>query len=98
MTTDTTPTVVRDDEAHRYQLILDGQVVGFSEFRVRPGYLVFTHTETDPHFEGRGFGTALARGLLDDIRARGEKIKAECPFIAAYITRHPDYADLLVPH
>jgi predicted GNAT family acetyltransferase len=94
--TDSAPEVVRDDEHHRYQLILDGQVVGFSDFRVRPGYLVFVHTETDPNFEGRGFGSQLARGALDDVRARGEKIKAECPFIAAYIKRHPEYEDLLV--
>jgi hypothetical protein len=95
MTDDATPDVSRDDEAHRYNATLDGQVVAFSEFRVRPGYLVVTHTETDPNFEGRGFASALARGLLADIRARGEHLKAECPFIAGYIERHPEFQDLL---
>ncbi len=96
MTDDAAAQVIRNDDEHRYQLVLDDQVVGFADFRLRPGYLVFVHTETDPHFEGRGFGSALASGALDDVRARGEKIKVECPFIAAYIKRHPEYADLLV--
>ena len=95
MTQDAAPRLVRNDGAHRYELQVDGNVVGFAEFRVRPDYLVFTHTETDPHLERRGLGTILAKGALDDVRSRGEKIKAECPFIAAYIKRHEEYADLL---
>jgi predicted GNAT family acetyltransferase len=96
MTEEEKAEVVRDDEKHRYELRINGTVVGFSEFRVRPDYLVFTHTETDPQFEGRGYASRLAKGLLDDLRARGERLKAECPFIAAYIKRHEEYADLLV--
>jgi predicted GNAT family acetyltransferase len=94
--TEPVPVIVRDDAQHRYELHVGESVATFAEFRVRPGYLVFTHTETDPAFEGRGYGSALAKGALDDVRQRGERIKAECPFIAAYIKRHPEYEDLLV--
>jgi len=94
--TEPVPMVVRDDEQHRYELHVGQSIAAFAEFRVRPGYLVFTHTETDAAFEGRGYGSALAKGALDDVRRRGERIKAECPFIAAYIKRHPEYEDLLV--
>lgn len=73
------PEVVRDDETHRYQLMLGGQVVGFSQFRVRPGYLVFTHTETDPAFEGRGFGSTLAKGALDDVPGPGRENQGGVP-------------------
>jgi predicted GNAT family acetyltransferase len=93
---DSAATVVRNDADHRYELHVGELVVAFTEFRVRPGYLVLVHTETDPLFEGRGYGSALARGMLDDIRGRGEKIKAECPFVAAFIKRHSEYEDLLV--
>jgi uncharacterized protein len=96
MTNDSSPVLVRNDEAHRYELQVHGQVVAFTDFRVRPGYLVMIHTETDPVFEGRGYGSALVKGLLTDVRARGEKIKVDCPFVAGYIERHPEYADLLV--
>jgi len=96
MTNDSPPTLFRNDEGHRYELQVDGRVVAFTEFRVRPGYMVMIHTETDPVFEGRGYGSALVKGLLTDVRARDEKIKADCPFVAGYIERHPEYADLLV--
>ena len=88
-------TVVRNDHEHRYEAQLDGVVVAYSKFRRRPGQLVFTHTETEPAYEGRGFGSQLARGLLDDVRARGEQLVPLCPFIKAYIEKHPEYADVV---
>jgi hypothetical protein len=56
---------------------------------------VLLHTVIDPDYEGHGVGSALARGALDDVRARGMSVVARCPFIAEYITRHDEYADLL---
>ena len=88
-------TVTRNEEKHRYEAILDGQLAGFAQFRTKPGITIFWHTEVDPGFEGKGVGSTLARAALDDIRSRGERVVAQCPFIAAYIQRHPDYADLL---
>ena len=58
------------------------------------GKRVFTHTSVDPDYEGHGVGSALARAALDDVRAHGISIVARCPFIAGYIDRHPEYADL----
>ena len=57
--------------------------------------VVFTHTEVDDAYGGRGIGSALARGALDAVRAHGERVVPLCPFIAAYIDRHPDVADLI---
>jgi uncharacterized protein len=51
----------------------------------------------DPHFEGKGVGAALVQGVLDDVRARGLKVRPCCPFVAAYIRRHPEYEDLVAP-
>jgi predicted GNAT family acetyltransferase len=81
---------------HRYEVLVDGQVAGSAHFRVTPEAVVFTHTNVKSEYEGHGVGSALARGALDDVRARGERVVAECPFIAAYIDKHPEYADLLV--
>ena len=60
--------------------------------------VIFTHTEIDPAFEGRGLGGQLARAALDDVRARGEHVFARCEFIKGWIEKHPDYQDLLVSH
>ena len=88
-------TVHRDDENHHYEAVLDGKVAGFVQFRERAGRVILIHTETDPAFDGRGVGSALARAALDDVRARGEKAVVECPFIRSYIAKHPEYQDLV---
>jgi predicted GNAT family acetyltransferase len=54
-----------------------------------------THTEVPQELSGRGIGSRLARGVLDDIRAAGLKVVAKCPFMAGYIGKHPEYADLV---
>ena len=87
---------VRDNpEAGRYEAIVGGRLAGYAAYRPRPGGLAFTHTEVLPEWEGRGIGGSLARGALDDARARGLSAIPRCPFIAAWIRRHPEYADLV---
>jgi predicted GNAT family acetyltransferase len=53
------------------------------------------HTDVDPRSEGKGAGAALLQGALDDVRARGLKVRPYCPFVAAYLQRHPEYQDLI---
>jgi predicted GNAT family acetyltransferase len=87
---------VRDvPDRHRYEAVVDGTVAGFAVYRDYRGARVFTHTEVLPEYEGRGVGTALARGALDDVRASGRTLVARCPFIRSYLERHPEYADLV---
>jgi uncharacterized protein len=87
---------VRDaPDRRRYEAVVDGTVAGFAEYRDHDGVRVFTHTEVFPAFEGRGVGTALARGALDHVRASDRSLVARCPFIRSYIERQPHYADLV---
>jgi predicted GNAT family acetyltransferase len=90
-------TVVQDNpEQSRYEATVDGGLAGFAAYRIHGDRIVFTHTEVDDAYEGKGVGGALARGALDDVRARGQyKVTALCPFISAWIERHPSYQDLL---
>jgi uncharacterized protein len=82
-------------EKHRYEVVIDGEVAGASYYRDRDGVRVVTHTEVSDDFEGKGVGSRLVAGALDDIRARGLRVTPLCPFAAAYIERHPEYQDLL---
>lgn len=88
-------TDVRNNTARsRYELAID-DAVAIVEYRTRDGALALTHTEVPDSLGGRGVGSALARGVLEDIRARGLRVVPLCPFIASYIQRHPEYAGLV---
>ena len=86
-----TVVIERHDERQRYDMTVDGQRAAVSQFRLESGAIVFTHTIVRPEFEGRGLGSRLAKFVLDDAVARGERIVPVCPFIAAYLRRHPGY-------
>jgi predicted GNAT family acetyltransferase len=79
----------------RYEIEVDGEVAGFINYRREPGVIELVHTDVDPRSEGKGVGAALVQGALDDVRARGLKVRPFCPFVAAYIRRHPEYQDLV---
>lgn len=88
--------VVTDNpDAHRFEAGVNGEPAGFSEYRRTDGLIVFTHTEVDPRFEGRGVGSALVRAGLDTARSRNLRVVPLCPFVRDWITRHPDHADLV---
>lgn len=89
-----TGTVTDNPAASRFELAEDG-AIAVAEYAVRDGRLVFTHTVVPDSLSGRGVGSRLARGALDLARARGLPVVAQCPFIAAYIGKHPEYQDLL---
>jgi predicted GNAT family acetyltransferase len=81
----------------RYELLLDGDVVGEIRYRPTPEAVVLLHTEVLPSVEGKGFGARLVAGALDDIRDRGLNVVPVCPFVRSFIRRHPEYQDLVLP-
>ena len=88
--------MVRDNQDEsRYEVELDGDL-GMIVYRLRGSTITFTHTEVPEAFEGRGIASTMARFALDDARARGLRVQPLCPFVAGYIRRHPEYADLVV--
>jgi len=89
--------ISRDDRQHRYQARVGNVVAGYCEYSRSDGVIALTHTAVSPECEGRGVGSALAVRALDDARAEGLRVEPACRFIAAYIARHPAYADLVRP-
>ncbi|MBQ1073827.1 N-acetyltransferase [Micromonospora sp. C31] len=89
-------TLVEDNPAkHRFEILVDDALAGFTAYLPRGEVLVFTHTEIDPRFQNMGVGAALVGGTLDELRERGTAVVPRCPFMAAFIDRHPEYADLV---
>ena len=86
----TEPTVLDVAERSRFEIHVDGRLAGFAQYRMKdPGLIVFTHTEIDDAYEGRGLGSILVRAALDAARGRGLAVRPDCPFVRAYIARHP---------
>ncbi len=88
--------VRRDDREHRYELWLRGRPVGLAAYHLSDGQMAITHTEVLPACEGRGLGGRLVAAVLADARRRGLRVLPLCPFVAAYVRRHPEEADVLV--
>jgi predicted GNAT family acetyltransferase len=87
--------VIDNPTQHRFELKA-GEHIAVACYRLVPGVITFTHTEVPKELSGQGIGTKLAHGALDQVRARGLKVVAQCPFIAAFIGKNPEFAGLLV--
>lgn len=89
-------TVVDNAAASRFEAHTpSGEVAAFAAYTKSDTAVTFTHTVVQPAFEGKGVGSALAAAALDAVRAAGLAVVPRCPFIKAYIDRHPEYADLV---
>lgn len=88
---------VRDNtEKRRFELPLgEGRTAFIQYAETGEGVLALTHTEVPVEFEGQGVGSALVKGAFEIVREGGAKIDPMCPFIAAYLRRHPEYQSLV---
>ncbi|MCU1487081.1 MAG: GCN5-related N-acetyltransferase [Actinomycetia bacterium] len=87
--------VVDEPARSRYELRVGDEVVGFVSYQRHGDLVDLVHTEIEDGHEGEGLGSALASGVLDDLRRRGLHVRPSCPFIAGWIAKHPDYDDLV---
>lgn len=88
--------VVNNEAEGRFEVWL-GDQVAYTEYRLLKTGILFPHTEVPPAFEGQGVGGKLVRAGMAFARERGELVIPVCPFVAAFITRHPEYHDLVHP-
>ena len=93
----TEPQIVVADapERRRFEVSVDGELAGYLLYREKKGLLALIHTEVEGRFEGRGLGGRLARFALDQARERGLAVLPFCPFVDAWMQRHPEYTDLV---
>ncbi|MGL5165255.1 MAG: GNAT family N-acetyltransferase [Afipia sp.] len=86
-------TVSNNTALSRYELDVDG-AIAFANYRLAPGTVIITHTETPYALRGRGIASKLVQGALEQIRADGLKVVAGCGFVVDYLDKHPEFADL----
>lgn len=78
----------------RYELDA-GDVTAVLYYRLADGVITLVHTETPSELQGQGIASRLVKGALEDIRSRGLKVVPRCPFVSAYMGKHPEFSDLL---
>jgi predicted GNAT family acetyltransferase len=89
--------VERVDADHRYEILVDGRRAGLTAYRDRGAQRVFFHTEIDDAFAGQGLAAQLVQQALADVRESGKRIVPVCPYVAKFLKRHDEFADITDP-
>ena len=93
MTTNDTP-ITLNEAKHRFELTVDGQEA-YVRFERFPGGIAYTHTIVPDALSGRGIASRLARHVLDYAAEQKLSVRPDCPYIRAYIEKHPEYQPLV---
>jgi len=86
--------VVDDKARQRFELEVEGHLA-MSFYKMDGNVITFINTEVPPELNGKGVGARLVQGALDQVRAAGLKLIPQCPFVKAWIAKHPEYRDLV---
>lgn len=87
--------VRNNPDRSRYELLVDGEVVGVADYTLVGDRVIIPHTEVAPARRGHGLGAVLVEGVLDDIRAYGHTVVPRCWYVAQFIDERPEYRDLV---
>jgi predicted GNAT family acetyltransferase len=86
---------VRDNpDRNRIEVEVEGRLAVIDYWR-SGDTIYYVHTGVPEELEGRGIASQMARFALELAREQGLKVVPRCPFVAAYIKRHPEYQDLV---
>jgi uncharacterized protein len=89
------PIVIHNEQAHQYEIWVDGVRAGLAEYRLMPGEKHFVHTEVNPDHQGKSYAAILLREAFLDVRQNSkDKVVPICSYVVAYMNRHPDTQDL----
>ncbi|MBR0974727.1 MULTISPECIES: GNAT family N-acetyltransferase [Bradyrhizobium] len=86
--------VIDNRDHHRFELEVEGYLAT-EHYKLDGKFITFEHTEVPKELGGKGVGSKLVQGALDQVRAAGLKLIPQCPFVKAWIEKHPDYQDLM---
>ncbi len=84
----------RDNAAkRRFEIEIDGHLA-LADYRIADGVMDLYHTESPPALAGRGVASALIEAALRAARTQGLRVRPTCSFVATFLKRHPEFADL----
>ena len=79
--------IVDNRRERRYEIHLDGELADYCVYERRPGTIVFTHTEIEPRFRGKGVGSRLIAAALADAERQELAVLPRCEFVQDFIRR-----------
>jgi len=97
MATPAAPVVERVEDKHRYEILVDGELAGFTEYLDRDEQRVFYHTEVGDAFAGQGLAARLVEQALTNVRQAGKRVVPVCPYVASFLRKHEEFADIADP-
>jgi len=87
--------VLKDNtDRKQFELIVDGHTARI-EYMIMANKIFLTHTEVPRALEGKGVGSKIVKLAFDEIEKRGLKLIPLCPFVAKYLTKHPEWKKIL---
>ena len=88
-------TVIKDNtEKKQFELEAEGHTARI-EYIIMANKIFLTHTEVPAEMEGKGIGSKIVKLAFEEIEKRKLKLIPLCPFVAKYLTKHPEWKRIL---
>lgn len=89
--------VTHNANTRRFETRAADGLLAFLNYTIAGDCITFEHTFVPDELRGQGLAALLARAALTESRRAGWEIIPACSYVAAYIERHPEFADLIKP-
>jgi uncharacterized protein len=89
--------VKNNPQNSRFEVLL-GDKLAKIDYVMEDQVIIFVHTEVPKEFGGRGIADKMANTALEYAKTQGYQVMALCPFVAAYIQRHPEYKSITIDY
>jgi predicted GNAT family acetyltransferase len=87
--------VQNDEKARKFYATVDGREAVIEYAHMQGDIYNLLHTYVPEEMRGQGVAGQLVRGALEQIRAQGATFLPSCPYVQAFVKRHPEYEDRL---
>ena len=84
-----------NDAASRYELRIDGELIGSAEYAASPSSVSITRVFTRPTHRNQGLAAEITEYAVQQIVASGRKVVPLCSYAAAWFSHHPELKDAL---
>ena len=88
--------VIKNDDKKRFEIEVNGHFA-FIDFKENDQTISLIHTETEPELQGTGAATAVVEKTLDYLKQNGKTLLPYCPYVFAYIKKHPEWKAIVAP-